>query len=579
MTVLDCIPVRPRVIDREHAYAAKGKERRNLLAVCGACEPGAAIAWLRLFGVTFDPRHANPHRRMTPWPVQERAIVELWEAIDQGHDLIIDKSRDMGASWLCLAVFVWWWLFVPDTPFLMVSRKQEYVDGGGDPDTLFWKADYLLAHLPAWMLPRMRRTYMHLANLHNGSVIDGESTNADVARGGRRKAILLDEFAACENGNEILAATADATPCRVYNSTPKGRANTFADVRFSGKCQVVTLHWSDHPTKGRGAVLVPGPDGKQRWTSPWYESECARRTSRKEIAQELDIDYLASGDAFFDLDVLSRMRGDCKAPLLLGEVVYEVSTRAEGRSYALNSIRWAPDHGRRRFALWEAPSDHDQLRRDDNYVAFADISHGVGSSNSVLKVASRATRAVVAQLTCSDSEPATFAEMCVAVCRWVGGQTPCLLGWEANGPGQVFGRRVWQLGYNCVLGNPDLNQTWEPSRPGIGWTSTVNAKELLFGELRAAWARGELIESDLQTIVEAEQYIYAPTGVPMPAGEIDDPAGARKAHGDRVVSAAGLVLCLRQQPAATIPQVQPPERSPAARRQDWERQQRARNEW
>ncbi len=517
-----------------------------------------------MFGWTFNPRSEHPHRPFTPWPIQETAIIALWESISEGRDVLFDKSRDMGASWISLAVFLWWWLFVPDTPLLVASRKEEYVDGRGDPDTLFWKLDYLIGRLPHWMTPRIRRSHMHLENLGNGSVIDGESTNADLGRGGRRKAILLDEFAACDNGNEILAATADATPCRVYNSTPHGRANAFADVRFSGKVQVVTLHWREHPTKGQGAELVVGSDGKQHWTSPWYRSECARRTSRKEIAQELDIDYLASGDAFFDLDVLSIMRGQCKPALLAGEVLYDVRTRAEGTAYDLIGVRWAPDHGRRRMAVWSL-LDGPTLPQEDNYVAFADISHGVGSSNSVLKIASRASRAVVAQLTCSDSEPATFAEMCVAACRWAGGQTPCLLGWEANGPGQVFGRRVWQLGYNCVLGNPDLGKTWEPNRPGIGWTSNAASKEALFGELRAAWARGELIEADEQTLAEAEQYIYAPTGVPMPAGEIDDPAGARKAHGDRVVSAAGLVLCLRQQPAPTTRPVEPPLKSMEAR--------------
>src|SRR5690606_6830422 len=82
------------------------------------------------------------------------------------------------------------------------------------------------------------------------------STNADLGRGGRRKAIMLDEFAAAENGPEILAATADAAPCRIYNSTPQGRGNAFAAVRFSGKVKVVTLHWKDHPVKGAGARQI-----------------------------------------------------------------------------------------------------------------------------------------------------------------------------------------------------------------------------------------------------------------------------------------------------------------------------------
>ena len=640
-----------------------------------ASGPDGFLDWLNLTGWTFDPRRqgCRKHQPFLTWPVQEAAGRRIRAAIEEGGDVLIDKSRDMGATWLCLAAFAWMWLFVPDTPLLVASRKEEYVDGRGNPDTLFWKLDYLLAHLPGWLRPKIERRHMHLANLDNGSVIDGESTNADLGRGGRRKAILLDEFAAVENGAEILAATADAAPCRVFNSTPKGRGNAFAEVRFSGKVQVVTLHWKDHPEKGRGARLVAdwrgegilplrpaavpaaqdstfgkereqdalatqGRDAlatsKRRWTSPWYESQCARRTSRKEVAQELDIDYLASGDAFFDLDVLQRLRtsGQLRPPMQRGELRFAVNTVTEGASYRLTGAEWAPDGGKRRLSLWcplppchggagtiadcgfrisdwrlappsEVPAPirnpesgasvgavtdghasarganpkseirnpksregGSRPRQDRCYVAFADIAHGTGASNSVIKVADATTREEAASFVCPDTPPHELARYAVALCRWFGGRRPCLLGWEANGPGGIFGLEVFRLGYGAVLGADGGRRHWRPEE-GVGWHSTRERKLDLLGDLRRALGRDELVLHDEAAVTELEQYIYYPSGAVGPSGLVEETQGARAAHGDRVIAAAGLLLCLAEQPPAEAAAASPPAGSFADRRQ------------
>lgn len=464
--------------------------------------------------------------------------------------MLIDKSRDMGASWLCLAAMLWFWLFVEDTPLLAASRKEQYVDEKGNPDTLFWKVRYLIARQPGFLIPPVDDRILHLGNRQNGSSFDGESTNADLGRGGRRKAILLDEFAAVENGTEILASTADATPCRLFNSTPKGRGNAFADVRFSGKVQVLTLHWKDHPEKGKGAALVT-EDGKQRWTSPWYDGECSRRTSRKEIAQELDIDYLASGDSIFDLDVLQHIRtsGQLRTPLAIGDLDFFVRTISEGQRYTMGPVAWVAGGGSRKLQVW-APLLDGRPSQDRNYAMFADIGHGTGSSNSVVKVACVDTREEIASLASADLSPDAFADFCVALAKWVGGRSPAMLGWEANGPGGIFGRRVWRLGYTHVLGNADLTIAWTPEDDKIGWYSTGGPngeKAILLGELRGQLARGELIVRDERFVDEAERYIAYASGTPGPSETVEETEGARAAHGDRVIATAGLTLTMARQ--------------------------------
>ncbi len=557
--------------------------------VCAEESPEAFLFWLNTFGWTFNPRLKKKHVPFITWEIQDKAATALWNAIYYGEDVLFDKSRDMGASWLCIAAFVWFWWAIPDTPLLVGSRKEDLVDAKDNPDTLFWKIDYLIENLPDWMRPNVRygkeRTHKHLANPDNGSVIDGEATNPDFARGGRRKAILLDEFAAVDNGGEILSATADTTPCRVFNSTPKGKGNAFANVRWSGKVLVITLPWWEHPTKGEGRQELTLADGTKKYTSPWYEKECARRTSKKEIAQELDIDYLASGDAFFDLNVCQMVRGrHVKEPISRGELDFCCDTRAEARYYVLSGFKWQPG-GRGRMALWiPLVPDKDMVARPTqkrNYVTFCDISHGQGASNSVAAFADTTSREVVGLWVCPDTPPHDFARQVVALCRWFGGQNnSTYLGWEANGPGGIsFGREIYRLGYRNVLGNKNPNIPWEPDDKSIGWQSNRPKKQHMLSELDKAMARNELILHDNMTVSEIETYIIYPSGEIGPSGILEDTSGARANHGDRVIATAGLVLCLGDGQLAVGP---PPVTQPGSfnwRREAYDRGRRRNNEW
>jgi DNA-binding transcriptional regulator YdaS (Cro superfamily) len=362
---------------------------------------------------------------------------------------------------------------------------------------------------------------------------------------------------------------------------------------------------SSNPQSDTPGTSAGGTSTKQRWTSPWYEAECARRTSRKEIAQELDIDYLASGESFFDLDVLQRLRAgsdsaglatgeaggasELRPPLARGELDYGVSTTEEGVSYRLSRLEWLPDGGRRRLSLWcpivgEAPkaaaraSSGDMAparlrpRQDRNYVAFCDVAHGMGASNSVIKVADASTRQEVASFACPDTPPHELARYAVAICEWFGGQRRCLLGWEANGPGGIFGLEVSRMGYRAILGNPSVTSPWRPEDGGVGWQSSREKKLDLLGDLRRALARGELVLHDEATVTELEQYIYYPSGSVGPSRLVQEVEGARAAHGDRVIAAAGLLLCLAQQPGAGASGGAPPAGSFADRRQTQFRQ-------
>jgi hypothetical protein len=548
------------------------------------------LCWLNLCGWVFEPRNRERKLPFITWPIQDRAAVGLHRAIGVGNDVAIDKSRDMGASWLCLSVMDWFWLFERESLFKLVSRNEDLVDKPADPDTLFWKLDFLNNNLPSWMQPGAKagkdRTHMRLVNPRNGSIFTGESTNQDVGKGGRQRAILLDEFGAVLNGGAILSATSDTAPCRIFNSTPNGwgsfddkkqlRGNAFAAIRFSNAVQIISLPWWEHPEKGKGAHLAPDANGKMKWTSPWYEKECVRRASRREIAENLDMDYLGSGSMFFDSEVLTRIRAACRPADKLGELRFDVRTYVEGQSYRVEKIRFE-ETDRGHLQLWcpLALDDKGELRppQDHTYVGFCDISAGNGASNSRITICDVDLRASVGAFTCPNTSPEQLARTAVALCKWFRGQTGFVyLGWEANFDGGPFGREVLRLGYYYVLGNSNPAYAWNPTDGKVGWYSGREKKRYLLTDLRSAWARGELNTFDSATVDEAGQYTTYSGGGIGPSGLTEEDQGARAAHGDRVIAEAGCVMMLREQVKSRPPEKAIPKGSPAARKRWWRRE-------
>lgn len=525
---------------RNEVYSAC---RRDLLffvnAFCWIYEPREAIA---LPFITF--------------PFQESLLKEINEAIGN-YDLPIVKSRDMAASWSVMTAMTWRWQFWPNQSFLVMSRKEDLVDAKENPDSLFWKMDFLLKNQPPWMVPQYDRTSMHINNIENGSVIDGESTGSESGRGGRRLAILADEYAQFpDNGRPFMAATRDATRSRIWVSTPKGAANAFYEVCHNGKYRVLRLHWSVHPLKNRGLKMVNGKP-----TSPWYEEECRRAGHPMEIAQELDMDFLGSDFQYFDQAVLDRIVDqDVRTPAFTGELDFDVASvvphgviESEGG----------------RLQMWVNPP-HDKARSigtDKRYVVGADISMGTGASNSALVVCEQSSGEQVAQFVTPDIEPSEFGRYAVAVCRFFNGAQ---LIWEANGgPGRLFGMSVWECGYRDVY-----YQTNERSiSPGVsdtpGWYSTKEKKSVVMGELRRCLKGGQFVVRSNVFAMEARKYVYLKTGDVSHSSAMTaiDPSGARQNHGDVVIAAALACKLVRSEGLSEKPVQHAPYGSLAYRRE------------
>jgi len=136
---------RERILKR--AENDKGLQK-ELLAACSL----SRLYWFNAFGWTFAPHlyvdgrkrpNPNPHQPFITWDIQDYFVGELGNAIDIGEDLGADKSRQMGVTWLIIAVLSHLWLFRPDVKISELSRIEDYVDKFGNDKCLFWKHDYI----------------------------------------------------------------------------------------------------------------------------------------------------------------------------------------------------------------------------------------------------------------------------------------------------------------------------------------------------------------------------------------------------------------------------------------------------
>lgn len=239
----------------------------------------SCMNFIELFCFTFDPRpQANPHDLpFIMYDFQKETVRWMIEHIEEGKDGLVEKSRDMGMSWILFAyVPVWYWLFKDGTNILVGSYKEIKVDDKSK-DSIFGMIDYTIMSLPKWILPRgfnkdKNRTQMKLINPQNWSQITGDTMNADFGRGARKTVVLFDEMGSWDYAKDAWESSGASTACRIANSTPKGY-NYFAMLRESG-IDVLTLHWKKHPLKD----------------DQWYEYE-KTRNSPETVAQELDISY------------------------------------------------------------------------------------------------------------------------------------------------------------------------------------------------------------------------------------------------------------------------------------------------
>lgn len=505
---------------------------------------------------------------------QAAAAEVILECIAEREDLVIVKSRDMGASWLCLLVFLWLWLFRGRKKLHMISRSEKLVDDA-NPDSLYWKLDFIVEGLPTWLCPPHRRTEMYLGNDVTGATITGEATTKKVGVGGRATGMLLDEFSQIEQAYKILGRTADTTYCRIFNFTHVGvgtAAYDLAERAARGEMRMLMMHWSQHPEKGAGAyhfdretnhvvrhdetyeyppdfqfVMDGTPTGGPfpGLRSPWYDKECRRRKDARQIAQDLDINPTGSDDQFFDpIVVRDLIDAYCREPEWRGHLEHDGETG--------DPIRLVADPAGP-LKLWVMPSMvNGELTGlpAAPYAAGGDVAAGLGATPSCLMLGDAATGLKVAEFVDAHMTPDVYAVYAVALCRLFktaeGG--PAYLAWECQGPGVAFGKRVHETGFRNYFTRKSAFRIGYQSRTDLpGWYPTPDETRAMLEKYKQALFGRRFENPSRPAMLETGAFVFTAQGIAhAKRDKAEHHSEGRVNHSDRVIADGILVMAMEE---------------------------------
>ncbi len=504
------------------------------------------LFWINTFVWTLDPRKPElPPMPFNTWYYQDWMIEWAADTCGKtnGH---CDKSRDMGASWMLLMMALHDWWFQKHRSIGILANKWDKVDKLDDPDALLPKLDFVLRYCPKWLKPRYKRKEGQFTNLDSNSTITGEATVENAGRGGRKSWWLVDEAADIGFLSQVLTALFNNTNSVILNSTPQGEDNEFARMRDVTKRRI-SLHWGLHPDKIKGFKV--DEDGKLR--SEWYDYKCDEIANPAAVAQELDIDYHGSGFVFFPGEIIEKLRiQHCRAPDLAGVLCYDPVSG--------EPLRFAPSpHGAKSpWSIWGPLDGGIRPPRDREYVIGVDVSQGTGASNSVISVGDCRTREIVAEYASPNVTPHNLGTIVYAAARWwrPEGEEGALVCYENNGLGDSLRKRVIEeLGYTRVWMRREEERLARTLKKGLlpGWASNDDTKGVLLRDLKDAMCAGKIVSRSEPMLREMRTYKFMPTGAIASTRSLtDDPSGAKKNHGDRVIG-AGLVWMMMAEAAVT----------------------------
>lgn len=212
---------------------------------------------------TMDPRNAE---RSLPtvlpfvmYPRQRQMVDFVRQCLQEEAEGAVEKSREVGATWICAAFSVWLWLFRGNISIGWGSLKAEYVDSGANPSSIFEKIRIAIRNLPPILRPRAYETpHMRIINHDNGSIMVGECGD-NIGRSGRNLIYFVDEAAHLQRPEKVEASLSANARVRILVSSVHSDGHVFQSKCETGqpwspdaplakdRANVFEFDWSDNP--------------------------------------------------------------------------------------------------------------------------------------------------------------------------------------------------------------------------------------------------------------------------------------------------------------------------------------------
>lgn len=336
----------------------------------------SAEYYLTNYGYVYHPKRG--HIRFRLFDYQKEAL----NSYQDNRFNITLKSRQTGFSTLTAGFIAWMIIFHKAREIVVVANKQD------NAQNFIRKIRTFIKKSPFWMVPEITSDNKKSIELSNGSKVSAQATTGDAGRSESLSLLVIDE-AAMIDSNKVDDLWAAAFPTlslggsAVIISTPKGVGNFYhkqwlSAINKESDFVPLVAHWTEHPVYGAQTVwqcenceheqdhgnanplkevvlcdncgedyLVP--------TSPWYEQQKKQLGDPRKVAQELDMDFLGSGDQVLSEEYIKEAEKSCRPPL-----------RIEG----FDNNLW----------VWSDPQP------DREYLISADVARGDGTDYSACHV-------------------------------------------------------------------------------------------------------------------------------------------------------------------------------------------------
>jgi len=330
------------------------------------------IYFLENYGKVRDPVNG-----IIPFRLYEYQKVCI-RSFQQKRFNITLKSRQTGLSTITAGYIAWLITFHSAKEVVVVADKKKNAQG------FIRKVKLIIRNSPNWMVPKITIDNQGSITLSNGSRVEAEATTSNAARSESLSLLVIDEAAAIETGkvNDLWAAaypTLSLGGNAVIISTPKGVGNFYHKqwvAAESGESDFnpLRIHWTQHPKYGKDVIWkcmgcnhtqnessVYSPvcnvcgESSLKPESPWYIEQCRQLGDPRLIAQEMDMDFLGSGDNVILEEYIKKTENNVRPPESIG---------------GFDNNLWT----------WEEPNE------TDKYLISADVARGDGSDYSACHV-------------------------------------------------------------------------------------------------------------------------------------------------------------------------------------------------
>lgn len=434
----------------------------------------------------------HPKRGKVPFILYPFQIAVLWNFLVNRFNIIL-KFRQAGVTELISMYCLWLAMYHPNKNIIIISINERV------SKKVLRKIKYMYRNLPEHLrvdVVNGKGDELGTASeleFANGSIITSVPTTEEAARSEAVSLLVIDEAAIVRWADKIWASafpTLSTGGSAIVNSTPYGMGNWYhkmwqgAFANGNG-FKAIRLRWQMHPE--RDAV--------------WYE-EMAKNLGPRRTAQEIDGDFLTSGNSVFDLRDIRAIEEE------LSEANSEISLN--GSLY----IHKQPEKGMR----FKIGSDVSTGRAKD-YSAFT-ILNKDGEEYGCYKA--KIAPSKLADLLMKVGKQFNMAEIAP----------------ETNDIGLAVTSKIQDSGYrNLYYSEQMLRKKGKSKHEKVevpGWLTTTKNRGIIINGLEEDIRNGNIITKDPFFVSEAYTFIYDDTNRPIAMGK-----GKRGSEDEELLSDEG----------------------------------------